>query len=211
ATFTPSQVDLYNTVDLLLNVEVYKDIDTTKLEKMIDEALEIIDNLKETDIGNGNGQYPKTKVDYLKKEIENAKSVLENTASSQLEIDKVIENLSSAISLLKNSKTAIDFTSINKLIEYCEKLTVSDDYSNESWSNLQEVLNSAKSVILKENVTQSEVDAAEKELKSALNKLTTKNPQTGDNLKSWIPISLVVLMCLSLAMGTKAKKSRKRN
>ena len=207
AILTPEQTDVYNIITLPVDVKVIAD--TTKLQKSIDDAQKTIDGLKSTDIGDGNNQYPQSVVDSLKQEIENAKSVIENTNSTQSEVDIAKEKLESELAKFKDSKIAVDFTGLNKFIENAEKITKSSDYTTESWNTLQEALKNAKAIMSKANVTQSEVDAAEMELKSAINNLGTTSPQTGDNKAPWISIGLVLLTCLGFVLGNKVKKSRK--
>ncbi len=107
----------------------------------------------------------------LEDALASAETVADNASASQTDVDAAQAALQSAQSgLVKKG----DKTELNKAIESAKGLKESD-YTAESWKAFQQALNAAEAVANDSNATQSDVDAALKDLQSAQNGLVKKS------------------------------------
>jgi len=102
--------------------------------------------------------------------------ILANDNSTYIELEDAINNLSDAMSSLKK----IEKADKKFLKEEIAKVTslIEDEYSEDSWSKLQEILNIANYILLKKEATQKEVDKTLDDLKNAISFLVKKGEES---------------------------------
>lgn len=101
--------------------------------------------------------------------------ILANDNSTYIELEDAINNLSDAMSSLKK----IEKADKKFLKEEIAKVTslIEDEYSEDSWIELQEILNIANYILLKKEATQKEVDKTLDDLKNTIDSLVKKGEE----------------------------------
>ena len=100
--------------------------------------------------------------------LEEAREILANDNATQEEVDASFARLSVAMHMLEFLKG--DKTELQDLVDSTADL-VEGNYTEESWSALQEALTNANTVLNNENAMQEEVDEAYDNLQAAINGL----------------------------------------
>ena len=100
--------------------------------------------------------------------LEEARVILANDSATQEEVDASFARLSVAMHMLEFLKG--DKTELQDLVDSTADL-VEGNYTEESWSALQEALTNANTVLNNENAMQEEVDEAYDNLQAAINGL----------------------------------------
>ncbi|WP_288147137.1 discoidin domain-containing protein [Thomasclavelia cocleata] len=100
--------------------------------------------------------------------LEEARAILANDNATQEEVDASFARLSVAMHMLEFLKG--DKTELQDLVDSTAEL-VEGNYTEESWSVLQEALTNANTVLNNENAMQEEVDGAYDNLQAAINGL----------------------------------------
>ncbi|WP_297713961.1 Ig-like domain-containing protein [Clostridium sp.] len=104
--------------------------------------------------------------------LENAKIVLANEKATEAEVDAITDRLLNAIWMLEFKGGDKETLKVN--IELVEKLN-KNDYTKESWENLQAKLSIAKEVYEDENALVDEIEEAINNLQDAINTLVKKD------------------------------------
>ena len=104
--------------------------------------------------------------------LENAKIVLANEKATEAEVDAITDRLLNAIWMLEFKGGDKETLKVN--IELVEKLN-KNDYTKESWENLQAKLSIAKEVYEDENALVDEIEEAINNLQDAINSLVKKD------------------------------------
>ena len=108
--------------------------------------------------------------------LENAKAVLENEGATEAMVQAAQEALKAAVEGLTEKKAdPANKTELGKLIKDAEAISA-DDYTAESYKELQDVLTAVKAVYAKDDAEQEEVDKAALQLKVALDALQKPVP-----------------------------------
>ena len=100
--------------------------------------------------------------------LEEARAILANDSATQEEVDASFARLSVAMHMLEFLKG--DKTELQDLVDSTADL-VEGNYTEESWSALQEALTNANTVLNDENAMQEEVDEAHDNLQAAIDGL----------------------------------------
>jgi len=126
-----------------------------------------------------------SEVDYIEATWTNLQNILieakiinENDDVTQQEVDAALEKLLQVIKDFQEKPEAIDKTDLQVAIEEAEKPEEAD-YTEETWTNLQNALSEAKLINEKADVTQQEVDDALENLLQAIGDLQEK-PEPSD-------------------------------
>lgn len=106
--------------------------------------------------------------------LSKAKTVNQNSAATQDEVDQATADLREAIGKLV--KLPVDKTALQELISQVSSLK-KDDYTTSSWSKFNAALTEAQAVNSKQDATQTEVDAAKDKLQKACDALEEKKPE----------------------------------
>lgn len=107
----------------------------------------------------------------LKEALEKAKECAGKADASQEDVDASAEALSRAISaLVKKEEIPADKNALKVLVDYASGLEA-DDYTADSWTELFEALNTAKSCMEKADASQAEVDSMAATLQKAIDNL----------------------------------------
>ncbi len=137
--------------------------------------------------------------------------VIDNTGKEIEEIDNKFKMPESdvIVKVTFKEKTA-DYSELDKLIEEAEKID-KKEYTEESYKKLEETLKIAKELSRELKVSdQKSIDDIAKNLKTsiaALEKITVNNPQTGDNILTYVFVGLISIITL----GFGVKKLSKNN
>ena len=130
-------------------------VDKTLLEAKFDEIT--AENLVET-------EYTEASWKALQEAMDAAKDVLDNPAATQEEVNAALTALTKAREVLKKPSQPTPTVDKSKLQAKTEQINsenlVADDYTSESWEELQQALQKAETVLKDPNATQEEVDAA---------------------------------------------------
>ncbi|GEM_PF-1667567 len=107
--------------------------------------------------------------------LKTAQGILSNDNSTYMELEDAINNLSDAMNSLKK----IEKADKKFLKEEIAKVTslIEDEYSEDSWIKLQEILNIANYILLKKEATQKEVDKTLDDLKNTIDSLVKKGEE----------------------------------
>ncbi|MBE9913750.1 hypothetical protein G8C92_06865, partial [Paenibacillus donghaensis] len=100
----------------------------------------------------------------------NADKVLSDGNASQKEIDDALSALQAGIAGLTLKSSKVDKTALENKVKDIEKL-VEGNYTADSWKVLQDALKEAEAVLVNENATQEQVDAALSKLSNAYDAL----------------------------------------
>ncbi|AYE33274.1 alpha-N-acetylglucosaminidase TIM-barrel domain-containing protein [Clostridium septicum] len=123
-------------------------------------------------VGEGNGQYSQESVDKLNAVITKAEGDF-TEATEIAVIDGITESLKLAISEFEKSIIVVNTEELQGLINSAKELN-KEDYTETSWKVLENALKSAEAILLKEGVTQNEVDSSKVALDEAINSLQDK-------------------------------------
>ena len=100
--------------------------------------------------------------------MSDAKTVMANKDAKQSEIDSAKETLENAV------KELVDISALKAIIEEAENAEYDEDnYTTESWEELENAHGHAQDVVLKKDATKQEVEEAIQTLRNAMNGLTT--------------------------------------
>ncbi|WP_282195514.1 family 20 glycosylhydrolase, partial [Thomasclavelia cocleata] len=127
-------------------------------------AVEMAGNVTEADLEN----VVPAVVTEFNAALEEARAILANDNATQEEVDASFARLSVAMHMLEFLKG--DKTELQDLVDSTADL-VEGNYTEESWSALQEALTNANTVLNNENAMQEEVDEAYDNLQAAINGL----------------------------------------
>ena len=139
-------------------------VDKTELEKLYNENKDKIQD-----------NYTDESWKAFKDALSEAKAVIEDTKSSQEQVNNALEKLNVAIAGLKEKAEApkVDKTELEKL--YNENKDKSqDNYTDESWKAFKDTLNESKAVIEDASSTQEQVNNTVENLKLKISNLTVK-------------------------------------
>lgn len=199
--------NLYNDALVIMeNLDKYNDAGKEQLKQAVDNAKKVLDNAKASteEISNAwtnlataiskmelspnksalqllvkeyealdlSGYTPNS-VSEFKEVMNRAKELIEDKNTNQEAVDKLVEELKSAKEqlVLKANKEEL------KAVITSVDLLVKDEYTKETWDNLQNALNKANTILADENASQKDVDFAKSELQVAINSLE-KQPVT---------------------------------
>ena len=141
--------------------------DKSKLQKLYDE-----NSQKEQ------GNYTDESWKAFETALESAKAVLDNEGATEEMVQAATEALKAAVDGLTEKTvdpTPTDKTELGKLIKNAEAISA-DDYTAESYKELQDVLTAVKVIYDKDDAEQEEVDKAALQLKAALDALQKPVP-----------------------------------
>ena len=127
-------------------------------------AVEMAGNVTEADLEN----VVPAVVTEFNAALEEARAILANDNATQEEVDASFARLSVAMHMLEFLKG--DKAELQDLVDSTAEL-VEGNYTEESWSALQEALTNANTVLNNENAMQEEVDEAYDNLQAAINGL----------------------------------------
>ena len=133
--------------------------DKAELEK----AIQTYENLKETD-------YTPETWKVFSQALEQARSILGQEDASQFEVVQVCQRLQDAATGLKRR---VNVSELQNLVSKYQNLNA-NLYEESTWSLFAKALQDAKHVLVKQNLTQEEADAASQLLKTAVSQLTFK-------------------------------------
>lgn len=170
--------------------------DTTDLEKAILEAEGLQEKL-----------YTEESFAAVKEALAEAKAVLADSAATQETIDAAAQALRASMDALvlngtgSKPDTSVNTSELEKAIAVAEGLN-ENKYTEKTWTAVEEALKAAKAVLADKDATQAEVDAAVKALKdavAALELVTGKTPDTGDETNLAMPVILAVVAVIGIA------------
>ena len=213
--------------DLLANINIASDIDTSKLTQTqgsnLSDALKNAkkvagdDNVSQTDVDNANkalkeaikatqpssidkskliqtindgdkyqfGDYTKTSFDQLTAALANGKTVRDDPQSTQTQIDKAVERISSAIlGLVKLNNTDGSVTANKQTLNdnlTKAKAIKTDGYTDASKKALADAITKAEKVYADNGAVNSDIVAANTALVTAMNGLTKSDNTAGNN------------------------------
>ena len=127
--------------------------------------------------GIDSSKYTDESVKALKEAMSSASDVLANVDATQSEIDTAYEALVNAINGLEEKNpepVVVDKSALKTLVARGDALK-SGDYTEASWKSFSEALAKAKSVLMDDAVSQSDVDAAASNLEKAAAALVKKD------------------------------------
>ena len=127
-------------------------------------AVEMASNVTEADLEN----VVPAVVTEFNAALEEARAILANDKATQEEVDASFARLATAMHMLEFLKG--DKAELQDLVDSTAEL-VEGNYTEESWSALQEALTNANTVLNNENAMQEEVDEAYNNLQAAINGL----------------------------------------
>ena len=127
-------------------------------------AVEMASNVTEADLEN----VVPAVVTEFNAALEEARAILANDKATQEEVDASFARLATAMHMLEFLKG--DKAELQDLVDSTAEL-VEGNYTEESWSALQEALTNANTVLNNENAMQEEVDEAYDNLQAAINGL----------------------------------------
>lgn len=171
---------------------------------------ELIKELERKDLS----QYTLITVNALKLELDNARSVLDNSDANQSEVDEAYNRL---IKSYLNLRLIPDKSKLEELINKVKNVDLSK-YTNESVNGLKNNLEYAKNILNDDNVTQDEINEAEKKLEMALNNLELEKdenvntlPKTGGESSKLVIVLAILLIGLGAIFTSKTKKLKYKN
>ena len=100
---------------------------------------------------------------------ETAEAVLAAQNSTQAQVDKAYEDLQAGLNQLQ-----VDTYDLQHLIAIAQQ-KVQQDYTADSWSNLQNAQEAARQLLASNDLKQSQIDAAATRLQEALDALVTRH------------------------------------
>lgn len=153
-------------VDAIANLKVKTD------KRSLQNAIEVAQN-----IINNKDNYTPSSIRGLDKELEKAKVVFNNENATQKEIDDMTESL---LSYIIKAKLKADKTKLVALAGKAQALNATL-YTDESYKDVLEQLEKAKSVINNDDATEEEVESAQRALELAISKLSAKTGTNNNN------------------------------
>ncbi len=135
----------------------------------------------------------------LEAAVENAENTLSDPTATQAEVDAAAKALKEAIAALEKFVPA-DKTDLKKAVELADKVN-EEDYTEASYSALEEALKAAKAVLADERAKQADVDAATKALNDAYKALVlapTQKPESGGTPDTGDTTMVVPMMIMAL-------------
>lgn len=117
-------------------------------------------------LSNADGAYTDATWAQLQQKIANAKTVLESSSATQVQVDRALAELNVALTQLRATvKKAL----LQHAFAAAKSLTNADKrYTTASWLKLRSELSEAEKVLADRSATQAQVDAATKEINAAL-------------------------------------------
>ncbi|MBY0754499.1 discoidin domain-containing protein [Clostridium sardiniense] len=152
----------------------------TKEESKVDK--EELENLYNANKDRLEEKYTPDSWKIFKTALDNAKIVLDNKDATQEQVNETISNLNDAISKLVDTPeiSEVDKSKLKEIIDKAEAIDASK-YTKESIDALNEKLKEVKSILIKEEASQEEVDEAVKELQVALDSLELVQDDNNNN------------------------------
>ncbi|MHC5373565.1 hypothetical protein ACYSNU_07150 [Enterococcus sp. LJL120] len=139
-----------------VNADNSNTIDKTKLQALVDKW-----------DGVAQGDYTLETYNNLINALNNAKSMLLNADATQYAVWSAESNLNNAVLSLKTVSNAVDKTKLQALVDKWDGVA-QGDYTSDTYNNLVNALNNAKSMLLNANATQYAVWSAESNLNNAV-------------------------------------------
>lgn len=162
---TQEEVDAsFNRLSEVMQLLEYKKGDKTQL-------IELIERIN----GLNGEEYIASTWNKLQEQLIIANKVVADINAMEEEVSETYESLLRAFLQLRLKPNK---DKLEDLINKAEGLN-GDKYTEESWSNLKDVLKVAKAVLADENVTQEGIDSAVEKLNVAINSLAEKNTDNG--------------------------------
>lgn len=147
-------------------------VDRTALRQVVGKAREVVNNRAEY-------EPDKTSWGYIDLYLPMAEQTLIDETASQETIDKVCQNLKEGLAnLRKLGESQFKLGRLEALVDQADRLTA-DDYTADSWQQLQEALQKAKDMLAKPDAerSQGDVDIRADGLEKALGELVRKDGQ----------------------------------
>ncbi len=151
-------------IDALVKKTPVVELDYSKLEALIDEANALVED-----------EYTEESWKAMSEVLAGAEALIGN-AQTQKEIDDMVAALQAAIDALvkKTPVVELDYSKLEALIDEANAL-VEDEYTEESWKAMSEVLAGAEALIGNAQ-TQKEIDDMVAALQAAIDALVKKTP-----------------------------------
>ena len=151
-------------IDALVKKTPVVELDYSKLEALIDEANALVED-----------EYTEESWKAMSEVLAGAEALIGN-AGSQKEIDDMVATLQAAIDALvkKTPVVELDYSKLEALIDEANAL-VEDEYTEESWKAMSEVLAGAEALIGNAD-SQKEIDDMVATLQAAIDALVKKTP-----------------------------------
>jgi len=133
--------------------------------------------------GGGRGQYPQPAFDTLEQAVKAAQEIADNDHVSQQTVNDALSALTEAVADFYASAITVDTDALEQAIEDA-KAVKRGAYTVASWNALQSAVSDGGELLVKQYVTQSELDAGEKAIRDAIAAL--KAVPAADALKELI-------------------------
>ncbi|WP_428859054.1 beta-L-arabinobiosidase HypBA2 [Bifidobacterium dentium] len=171
---------------VLDNVDATQDDVDNAVSKLEDRQKALVTRGDKTDLRQSfdnadaidSSRYTDKSVEVLKKAMRIASDVLRNDDATQSEIDEATKTLMATINGLETKgdpePVVVDESALKTLVARADALKGSD-YTEASWKTFSDVLAKAKSVLMDDAVSQSDVDAADSNLEKAASALVRKD------------------------------------
>jgi hypothetical protein len=183
------------------------DIDTAALEAKLSEAMAI---------SNDDGKYTDESFAVLEQYIEIAKPAITADDLTQEMADQLVILLQNAIDGLIETTTSVDTSELEAKINEAEAISNDDDkYTAESYTALQEMIDTAKSALTAEDLTQEYADAFVGLIQDSIDGLDENLPQTGNNSMTTLVLALgaflLTVMGIFAVIGSGVLKKKEEN
>ena len=160
------------------------------------------------------GNYTNSTWENFTKALDHAKDVLDDSKATQEQVNNAKQTLQDAFDLLTERA---DTQKLQDLYDRYKDME-QGDYTDRTWDIFEKALNDAKHALADDNISQAEVDAAEKALQEAIDQLSvtdsnegdnsTDLPQTGDTGNLILIILLAVLGSGSILVALRLEKKQ---
>ncbi|MGE5704910.1 MAG: Ig-like domain-containing protein [Clostridia bacterium] len=141
----------------------------------------------------------------LETAMQQAETVLKNPNATQQEVDEALSALKNAYNGLEKVSAEIDKSKLQaKVDQINDENLVADDYTDESWTELEKALQQANAVLKDPKATQKEVDAALAALTKAREGLKKQDDSAVDKSKLQAKVDAIQAENLKAEEYTKA-------
>ena len=160
-TFTPTDATNYNTVITTVSVTA---VDKDALDGLITAA----SGLKNAAvIGAGNGQYTQAAVDTFASAITAAQGITTAAPTTQTDVNNALDALQAAIDIFNGAANTVDTDALERAITDA-KAVKRGAYTVDSWNALQAAISDGEELLVKQYVTQTELDDGENAIRDAM-------------------------------------------
>ena len=160
-TFTPTDATNYNTVITTVSVTA---VDKDALDGLITTA----SGLKNAAvIGAGNGQYTQAAVDIFASAITAAQGITTAAPTTQTDVNNALDALQAAIDIFNGAANTVDTDALERAITDA-KAVKRGAYTVDSWNALQAAISDGEELLVKQYVTQTELDDGENAIRDAM-------------------------------------------